>query len=280
MVDELAPSERPWVVVPTYNESDNIADLIEALRKAVPQASVLVVDDSSPDGTGEIVRALAADDDQVSLLTRAQKTGLGAAYRDGFREALGHGATAVVEIDADFSHDPTVVPDLLAALDSGAALAIGSRYVRGGSSPGLPPSRLAISRLGNIYASIMLGVPAKDTTAGFRAYRSETLKRIDLDGVRADGYGFQVEMAYEVTRSGGRIREVPIIFRVRRAGSSKMSSRIVIEAMILCTVWGASRRISWLRDERRDERFIDALGVIYRRLERLVGGLRHSSGTS
>ncbi|WP_298442407.1 polyprenol monophosphomannose synthase [Ferrimicrobium sp.] len=258
-------SQYPWVIVPTYNEASNILDIVEAIRKAVPAATVLVVDDSSPDGTADLVESLSKGDQFVRVLRRPGKAGLGAAYRAGFREALSAGATALVEIDADFSHDPAVMPRLLDGLDDGAGLAIGSRYISGGSSEGLPALRLLISRLGNRYASIMLGIDVRDATAGFRAYEADALKMIDLDQVRADGYGFQVEMAYLVSQLGFRIIEVPITFHDRRAGSSKMSSDIVIEAMMLCTIWGISRRVPWLRQGSRQDRLIDHLEKLIRR---------------
>ncbi len=264
------PSTRPWIVIPTYNEAANIGDMVQAVRQAVSSAVVLVVDDSSPDGTGEIVEHCMEGDNDVRLLVRSKKEGLGAAYRAGFREALSKGATAVVEIDADFSHDPQFIPQLLEELDRGASLAIGSRYVPGGSSPGLAFSRLAISRIGNLYAAAVLGLRARDLTAGFRAYDVSLLAKVDLGRIRADGYGFQVEMAYEIAQLGGKIAEVPIVFHVRRAGTSKMSTRIVVEAMILCTVWGIARKFPWMKERRRDDRLIAIVDGWYRRLEGLV----------
>jgi len=184
---DRASGARVWVVIPTYNEADNIADLLSAVVVALPEAHVLVVDDGSPDGTGEIVRTLAKEDSRVCLLERSEKAGLGAAYRAGFAEALAEGAEVVVEMDADFSHDPKDLPRLIGALEGGAGLAIGSRYIKGGASPGLAPTRLAISRLGNLYAAMMLGFGVRDATAGFRAYRGAVLKLLDLEAVRADG---------------------------------------------------------------------------------------------
>jgi dolichol-phosphate mannosyltransferase len=257
-------SEHPWVIVPTYNEASNVVDLVHAVREAVPSATVLVVDDSSPDGTADLVEKVGVDDPHVRVLRRPEKDGLGAAYRAGFHEALVSGASAVVEIDADFSHDPKVIPQLLDGLDAGAGLAIGSRYVTGGSSEGLPVPRLLISRLGNLYASAMLGISVRDATAGFRAYDTEVLRLINLDEIRADGYGFQVEMAYLVSQLGFRVIEVPITFHDRRSGSSKMSSHIVIEAMMLCTVWGIGRRFRWLRQGSRQDRLIDQLEKLIR----------------
>ena len=251
------PSLCPWVVVPTYQEAENIEDLVKRVLGAVPQATVLVVDDSSPDGTALIVKGLADAGMAVRVLERPSKSGLGSAYKDGFRLALDSGASAILEIDADLSHDPESIPDLLSELDKGADLVIGSRYVPGGSSPGLPPLRLAISKGGNLYAGFALGVPIRDATSGFRAYRAGLIKEIDLSRIRADGYGFQVEMAYEVHRLGGKLAEIPITFRTRVAGTSKMSGRIVIEAMALCTIWGVARKFSYLQREDRQEKALD-----------------------
>lgn len=261
---DVVPSSRPWVMIPTYNEAANIETVITAILAAVPASSVLVVDDGSPDGTAAIVRRRMADDQRVHLLERSAKTGLGGAYRDGFKLAIGEGATALVEIDADLSHDPSVIPALLAELDRGAALAIGSRYVPGGSSPGLSAARLALSRGGNLYAAWMLKLPVRDATAGFRAYRVETIEELGYRSARADGYGFQIEMTRLVAEAGLPIVEVPITFRDRAAGESKMSVRIVVEAMVLCTVWGLGRRFAWL-DERRQERLVEALAAAYER---------------
>lgn len=258
---EEVPSSRPWVVIPTYNEVDNVEPMLEAVLAAVPEAHVLVVDDGSPDGTAAVVSAVAERDDRVRLLARAQKTGLGGAYRDGFKVAIAEAATSLVEIDADFSHDPAAIPALLEALDRGAALAIGSRYVPGGSSPGLSRERLLLSRGGNLYAAFMLGLPVRDATAGFRAYRADVIQEVGFRSSRADGYGFQVELTRLVNDAGYPIVEIPITFRDRRAGTSKMSGKIVAEAMALCTIWGIGRRVPWL-NERRQEALIDGLGAI------------------
>ncbi|ACU53809.1 Dolichyl-phosphate beta-D-mannosyltransferase [Acidimicrobium ferrooxidans DSM 10331] len=265
---EEVPSSRPWVVIPTYNEVDNIGPMLGAVLAAVPEAHVLVVDDGSPDGTAAAVRAVSERDERVRLLAREQKTGLGGAYRDGFKVAISEGATSVVEIDADFSHDPAAIPALLAALDDGAALAIGSRYVLGGRSPGLSRERLALSRGGNLYAAFMLGLPVRDATAGFRAYRTDVIHEVGFRSSRADGYGFQVELTRLVNDAGYRIVEIPITFRDRRAGTSKMSAKIVVEAMVLCTIWGIGRRFPWL-NEQRQEALIDRLGAVVDRGARL-----------
>ena len=251
-MSQSIPSESPFVVIPTYNEVGNIAKVISRLSKAVPQAKIVVVDDSSPDGTGELVSEIARDNDQVEVIIRAAKSGLGSAYRTGFALGIAAGASALIEMDADLSHEPEVVPELLKALDGGADFAIGSRYVPGGTSPGLTRARLALSRGGNIYAKIALGLKIKDATSGFRAYRPALLDVIGLDTVSADGYGFQIEMVFRATLVGAKIAEVPIIFRPRTEGTSKMSPDIVKEAMTLCTIWGAQHRIRQLAGNHSD----------------------------
>jgi dolichol-phosphate mannosyltransferase len=239
--DPAAP--RTLVVLPTYNEADNIAEVLERTRSMLPGAAILVVDDASPDGTAERVEAVGRRLGAVSVLRRPQKLGLGSAYRDGFRRGLDEGYEVLVEMDADLSHDPVMLPDLVRAVTDGADLAIGSRYVPGGSVPGWPWWRQAISRTGGAYARVMLRVPVADATSGFRAFRAATLEAVDLDHMRADGYGFQVEMAYRVHTVGGSITEIPIAFRDRTRGRSKMSMRIVVEALLLVTRWGVRDRI-------------------------------------
>jgi glycosyltransferase involved in cell wall biosynthesis len=237
---------RTLVVLPTYEEAANIVDVLRRLHAAVPGAHVLVVDDGSPDGTAEL--AEAADHDLgggvVRVLRRASKSGLGSAYRAGFRRGLDDGYEILVEMDADLSHDPAALPELLAAVERDHAdLAIGSRYVPGGEIPNWTWHRRALSRWGNRYASAVLGLPVRDATAGYRAYAANALDKIDLDDIHADGYGFQIEMAYAVRRNGGTIEEIPITFRDRVRGTSKMSSRIVVEALVLVTWWGIRDRI-------------------------------------
>jgi dolichol-phosphate mannosyltransferase len=222
-----SPAMRVLVMLPTYNEIENIQDVLERARAALPQADKL----------GEVLGG-------VDVLRRAQKSGLGSAYRAGFRVGLSRGYDVMIEMDADLSHDPAVLPDLVAAVEAGADLAIGSRYVPGGSIPDWKWLRRAISRGGGLYARAMLGLSVHDATAGFRAYHSDNLSRIDLDRVRADGYGFQVEMTYLTERNGGRIVEVPITFRDRSLGRSKMSGRIVVEAFLLVTWWAVRDRVS------------------------------------
>jgi len=234
---------RTLVVLPTYNEAENISTLLRRLRAAVPTADVLVVDDSSPDGTAELAKAVGQELDGIDVLTRATKDGLGSAYRAGFNEGLTRGYDVLVEMDSDLSHDPAALPSLLAAVDEGADLVVGSRYVPGGSIPHWPWHRRSLSRNGNRYASLMLGVEVADSTSGFRAYRAETISRIDLDGVRANGYGFQIEMVYRVAQLGGTIVERPIEFVDRERGVSKMSLRVVAEALVLVSWWGIRDRV-------------------------------------
>jgi dolichol-phosphate mannosyltransferase len=234
---------RPLVVLPTYNEALNIEEVIEKVRAAVPHAQILVVDDGSPDGTADLAEELGRELGNVSVLRRSGKAGLGSAYRTGFREGLARDQDVMIEMDSDLQHDPAALPSLLAAIDDGADLVIGSRYVAGGTIPDWALHRRLLSRWGNRYAGFVLGLPVRDVTAGFRAYRATALEKIDLDAVKADGYGFQIEMAYAVKRTGGRIVEVPISFRDRVRGTSKMSSRIVVEALGLVTWWGIRDRL-------------------------------------
>jgi len=234
---------RTLVVLPTFNEAENIVEVLGLVRTHAPSADVLVVDDGSPDGTADLAEAWGAEHGQVSVLRRAGKSGLGSAYRAGFTRGLEQGYDVLVEMDSDLQHDPASLPDLIGAVEDGAALAIGSRYVLGGEVPGWKWSRHFVSQAGNRYAGLVLDLPVNDATAGFRAYAAAALRQIDLDGVKADGYGFQVEMVYFVHWNGGTIREVPIIFRDRTRGTSKMSYKIVVEALVLVTWWGVRDRI-------------------------------------
>ncbi len=234
---------RVLVMLPTYNEIENIEDVLGRIRQAVPAADVLVIDDGSPDGTAERAEKLGHELGQVDVLRRPAKRGLGSAYRAGFRVGLARGYDTMIEMDADLSHDPGALPELVAAVEGGADLAIGSRYVRGGTIPDWKWARRAISRFGCFYAHVMLRLPVQDATAGFRAYHRRLLTAIDFDRVRADGYGFQVEMTYLAARRSARIVEVPIVFRDRTLGRSKMSGRIVVEALVLVTWWGVRDRI-------------------------------------
>ena len=237
------------VVLPTYQEAENIRDVLTRIRSVVPEASVLVVDDGSPDGTGDLAAEVGAELGNIDVLRRAAKSGLGPAYRAGFAWGLERGHEVLIEMDADLSHDPEMLPKLIGAVGPGRAdLAIGSRYIPGGAVPGWPASRRLLSQLGNRYVGLMLRLPVRDATAGFRAYTADILERVGLERVRADGYGFQIEMAYEVAKAGGTIVELPITFRDRARGESKMSPDIVSEALWLVTKWGTRDR--WRRIRR------------------------------
>ncbi len=234
---------RVLVILPTYNEAENIEEVIGLVREAVPSAHVLVVDDGSPDGTADLADKVGSELGQVEVMRRSAKAGLGSAYRAGFRWGLEKDFEVMVEMDSDLSHDPRALPELLVAVDGGADLVVGSRYVPGGSIPDWGLHRRLLSRWGNRYAGLVLGLEVRDATAGYRAYRASILEAIDLDAVRADGYGFQIEMAYQVARQGGRIVEVPIAFTDRIRGKSKMSSRIIFEALLLVTWWAIRDRV-------------------------------------
>ncbi len=237
------------VVLPTYEEVATIEEVLRRTRSAVPDATILVVDDGSPDGTADVADKVGHDIGGVNVLRRARRLGLGDAYRAGFGWGLDRHHDAMVEMDSDLSHDPGVLPDLIAAL-ADHDLVIGSRYVPGGSVPRWAPHRRLLSRAGNWYSARMLGLPVRDLTSGFRVYRADTLRAIDLDAVRADGYGFQIEMTYRVAQVGARITEVPIRFVDREHGKSKMSGWIIAEALWLVTRWGIGRRISSVRRRR------------------------------
>lgn len=231
---------RTLVVLPTYNEILNIEMMLRTLRSVVPDCDVLVVDDGSPDGTANRASHAANELGGIELLRRSVKSGLGGAYRAGFAWGLERGYDHFVEIDCDFSHDPTALPELLRAAER-CDVVIGSRYVPGGHIPQWSWSRRLLSRGGNQYASLMLGLGVADSTAGFRVYSREALERIDYQSVRADGYGFQIEMTYRAKRSGTSIVEVPISFTDRALGESKMSRAIVFEALWLVTKWALER---------------------------------------
>jgi dolichol-phosphate mannosyltransferase len=223
-----------WLVLPTYNEAENIEPIVQAilprLAEASPEHTLLVVDDSSPDGTGAIADRLASENDAVEVLHRAGKDGLGRAYLDGFRRALASGAELVIEMDADFSHDPADVPRLIRAAD-GADLVLGSRYVPGGGVEGWKIHRRLLSRGGCLYARVVLGVSVRDLTGGFKCFRRTVLEALDLENVQAQGYGFQIEMTYRTLKAGLRVQEIPITFRERAAGESKMDRHIAWEAV-------------------------------------------------
>jgi dolichol-phosphate mannosyltransferase len=226
-------SGPPWVVVPTYNEAANLEPLVRAVLATAPGVRVLVVDDGSPDGTGEIADRLAAQLPAVEVLHRPAKAGLGRAYVSGFTHALASGAGHVVEMDADLSHDPADLPRLLEHARAGADLVLGSRYVPGGGIRNWSALRRAVSRAGCGYARRVLGVDVRDLTGGYKCFSAEALEAIDYAGVRSQGYAFQVELTFRALRCGLRVVEVPIVFREREHGESKMSARIALEAAML-----------------------------------------------
>ncbi len=232
---------RVLVVLPTYREAENIATVLRRIRAADRAAHVLVVDDASPDGTADLALAMGEELGGVDVLRRPGKAGLGSAYRDGFAWGLDRGFEAFVEMDSDLSHDPSALPDLVAPLGQGLDVVVGSRYVPGGSMPNWGMHRKALSRAGNVYAAWLLRLDVTDATSGYRAYSANILRRIDLGAVRADGYGFQIEMVYRAVLAGGRVTEVPIRFVDRVEGRSKMSMRIIVEALGLVTWWGVAR---------------------------------------
>lgn len=230
------------VVIPTYNEAGNIRTVLRRVRRVLPDADILVVDDDSPDGTADIAEQLGAERGRVSVLRRTHKQGLGAAYRSGFALGLAQGYAVLIEMDADLSHDPEALGTLVDTIDGGADLVIGSRYVTGAAIPEWSARRRALSRYGNRYAGIVLGVPIHDLTSGYRAYRADALRVIHADTTRATGYAFQVELAYRAHRAGLSVVEVPIEFNDRTVGRSKMSSRITLEALARVTWWALRDR--------------------------------------
>ena len=238
-------------MVPTYQEADNVGVLVRAIRTAAPAADVLVVDDASPDGTAEVADALGVELGQVSVLRRPVKDGLGNAYRQAFAQALADGYEVVVTLDADFSHDPAVIPQLLAEIESGADVAVGSRYVPGGATPNWPRHRRLLSAYGNRYSGWVLGLSLRDATSGFRAYRSDLLRAIDFGSSKANGYAFMTELAARISDQHAAVAEVPITFTDRVRGTSKMSSAIIVESMARITWWGITHRVQGLRAHRR-----------------------------
>ena len=247
MTEPTAQGTSTWVVLPTYEEAENLPGIAAAILEMLPAATLLVVDDSSPDGTGELAEQLAKDEPRIRVRHRAGKEGLGRAYLDGFRVALDGGATALVQMDADWSHDPAVLPSMLEPIEAGRAdLVIGSRYVKGGRVLDWGLGRRIVSRGGSLFAGTVLALRPSDLTGGFKAWRATTLAAIPFGGVHAGGYVFQIEMTYRASRAGARVVEVPITFRDRRIGHSKMSRRIIVEALIV---------VLWLRwDELRKRR--------------------------
>jgi dolichol-phosphate mannosyltransferase len=247
VTDELG---RILVIIPTYNEQLTLPSIVERVRASVPVAEVLIADDNSPDGTGAIADGLAASDPNLHVMHRRGKEGLGAAYLAGFAWALDNDYDVVVEMDADGSHQPEQLPALLDAL-SDADLVLGSRWVPGGGVENWPRSREILSRGGNFYTRAVLGIPLKDATGGYRAFRADALRRLDLQEVASQGYCFQVDLAWRAVQRGMRVVEVPILFVERTAGTSKMSQRIVVEALWRVTVWGFAERMTRMRGLRR-----------------------------
>ncbi len=244
-----AAARRTLVIVPTYNEAENVTSIVGRVRAVDPALHVLVVDDGSPDGTGDLADGLAAADDHVHVLHRTAKAGLGAAYIAGFTWGLEQGYDVLVEMDADGSHAPEQLPSLLARLDTPdhADLVLGSRWVPGGSVVDWPKSREALSRGGNLYTRIALGVHVRDITGGYRAYRRQVLETIDYGATASEGYCFQVDLAWRAVQAGFLVREVPIRFQERQFGTSKMSGSIVREAYLKVTMWGVRHRLDQLR---------------------------------
>jgi dolichol-phosphate mannosyltransferase len=245
----LTSSERPTdslgpvaVIIPTYNERDNLELIVTRVRTAVPEVDILIVDDNSPDGTGEIADKLGASDTRVHVMHRPGKSGLGTAYIAGFGWALDNGYNVMVEMDADGSHDPQDLPKMLTALED-ADLVIGSRYVPGGTVVNWPKSREALSRGANVYVRLMLGIGVHDATGGYRAYRAQTLRGIGLAEVDSQGYCFQIDLTLRTVSNGGRVTEVPITFTERARGKSKMSRAVILEALVRVARWGVAKRL-------------------------------------
>ncbi len=238
--------KKVLVIIPTYNEAENIGAVIPKVLGACPNTHVLVVDDNSPDGTQKIVESISQNDSRVRIVCRKGKEGLGTAYVAGFRYAIENGYDFVVEMDADLSHEPGEIPRFCKALVDHADVAIGSRYASGISVLNWPMKRLLLSYGANLYARIVTGVPVNDMTSGFKAFKIEVLKSIDLDSIRSNGYAFQVEMNVRAYRKGFRIVEVPIVFTERRVGTSKMSKKIVFEGVMIVLILGIGRALRFL----------------------------------
>lgn len=247
---------RTLVVVPTHNEAANITTLLEQLHVYVADADVVVIDDASTDATRPLVRARMDGTEHLRLIERPDKRGLGDAYREAFKLGIADGYDLLVQIDADLSHDPSALPLMLAVAEQGIPVVIGSRYIPGGTVTGWPRRRTWLSRWANRYVAVMLGLAVNDATAGYRVYRTEALDAVGLDDLQASGYGFQVEMTYRAVRAGLAVVEIPIAFRDRVAGQSKMDRRVVIEAFRLVTAWGVRDLVS-LRRRRRAYRTSD-----------------------
>jgi dolichol-phosphate mannosyltransferase len=243
--------QRVLVIIPTYNERENLPLIVARVRASVPSAHILVADDASPDGTGQLADDLASADDHVRVLHRPGKQGLGAAYLDGFRWGLAHGFDVLVEMDADGSHQPEQLPSLLEPVAAGADLVLGSRWVPGGRVVNWPKHRELLSRGGNVYTRLALGIPLRDATGGYRVFHRRALETLQLDDVESQGYCFQVDLAWRAVQAGLRVEEVPITFVERAHGASKMSQTIVVEALWRVTQWGARRRLDQLTGARR-----------------------------
>ena len=241
------------VIIPTFNELESLPVIIGRVRASVPEAFILVADDNSPDGTGKHADYLAADDDHIKVMHRLGKEGLGAAYLAGFAWALEHGYDVIVEMDADGSHQPEQLPRLLDQLRT-ADLVLGSRWVAGGGTVNWPKSRQFLSKGGSFYTRVMLGVPLRDVTGGYRAFRADTLRKLDLHEVASQGYCFQVDLAWRAVQRGLVVKEVPITFVERVAGSSKMSQKIVVEALWRVTVWGVDDKVTRVRKRTQKRR--------------------------
>jgi dolichol-phosphate mannosyltransferase len=247
-VADMSPSTRRdqparvALVVPTYQEAANIEPFLRAARAACPEARVIVCDDGSPDGTGTIAEQVGRELGDVAVLHRPSKQGLGNAYRHGFRIALDEGADILIQMDVDFSHPPAMLPDMVGRIRAGADVVIGSRYVPSGGTPDWPVHRRLLSKGGNIYARRLLRLAVRDATSGLRAYRAGSLREIGVGSTQANGYGFMLETIRRLTASGARVEEVPLVFRDRVAGKSKMSARIMLETLVLVTWWGVSLR--------------------------------------
>jgi dolichol-phosphate mannosyltransferase len=241
---------RALIVTPTYEEAENITEFLERTRAAVPDADILVVDDNSPDGTADLVDEVGRRLGQIEVMRRPRKIGIGDAVRDGFTLGIERGYDIVVQIDADLSHDPAALPQLLGEIENGADAAIGSRYVPGGSIPHWPWYRRAVSKWGNRYATLVLGIPIRDATSGYRAFRADILQASDYTSTRSKGYGFQIELCYRVWQHGGRIAQVPITFTDRVRGHSKMSLGVGAEELGLVSWWGFQDRVLKRRSRR------------------------------
>ncbi len=245
------PNPSTLVLLPTFQERENIETVLRQLRTAVPDITVLVIDDGSPDGTADLAEALGAELGGVEVLRRTEKAGLGSAYRAGAAWGLEHGFDLMVQMDADLSHDPLALPELLGARDEhDADLVIGSRYVPGGDIPDWTRRRRLLSKMGNTYVRLCLRLPIHDATTGYRVWTAAAIKDVDMLGTRAEGYGFVIESNYRASTHGHRIVEVPIVFRDRRWGKSKMSGKIIVEALALVTRWGIATRVARLRGRR------------------------------